>query len=81
MGFPGSAVVNYPPAYAGYAGEARAARSIPGWEDALEQERETHSSILAWKLLWTLVGYIPWGHKESDMTEHPQTMVTIEARI
>ena len=26
----------------------------------------THSSILAWKIL---VGYSPWGHKESDMTE------------
>ena len=23
-----------------------------GWEDALEQEMATHSSILAWKILW-----------------------------
>ena len=31
----------------------------------------THSSILVWKIPWTesLVGYSPWGHKESDMTE------------
>ena len=32
----------------------------------------THSSILAWKIPWTLrsmVSYGPWGHKESDMTE------------
>ena len=32
----------------------------------------THSNILAWKIPWTersLVGYSPWGHKESDMTE------------
>ena len=31
----------------------------------------THSSILAWNIRWTeeLVGYSPWGHKESDMTE------------
>ena len=31
----------------------------------------THSSTLAWKIPWTeeLVGYSPWGHKESDMTE------------
>ena len=31
----------------------------------LEKEMATHSSILA----WSLVGYSPWGHKESDMTE------------
>ena len=24
-----------------------------GWEDPLEKERETHSSILAWKILRT----------------------------
>jgi len=23
-----------------------------GWEDALEKEMATHSSILAWKILW-----------------------------
>ena len=23
-----------------------------GWEDALEEERETHSSILAWEIPW-----------------------------
>ena len=32
-----------------------------------------HSSILAWRIPWTgesgLVGYSPWGYKESDMTE------------
>ena len=30
-----------------------------------------HSSILAWRILWTeeLGGYSPWGHKESDTTE------------
>ena len=25
----------------------------PGWEDPLEEEMATHSSILAWKMLWT----------------------------
>ena len=25
----------------------------PGWEDPLEQEMATHSSILAWKIPWT----------------------------
>ena len=24
-----------------------------GWEDPLEKEMETHSSILAWEILWT----------------------------
>ena len=41
------------------------------WEDLLEKEMATHSSILAWKIPWrkSLVGYSPWGHKESDRTE------------
>ena len=36
----------------------------------------TQSSILAWKIPWTvqwhLAGYSPWGRKESDTTEHAQ---------
>ena len=24
-----------------------------GWEDPLEQEMATHSSVLAWRILWT----------------------------
>ena len=32
-----------------------------GWEDPLEKEKATHSTILAWR--------IPWGRKESDTTE------------
>ena len=41
-----------------------------GWEDPLEKEMATHSSILTWKSHgWrTLSGYRPWGFKESDMT-------------
>ena len=31
-----------------------------GWEDSLEKGKATHSSILAWRILWTS----PWGHKE-----------------
>ena len=27
--------------------------SIPGWEDSLEKEMATHSSILAWEMSWT----------------------------
>ena len=42
-----------------------------GQEDPLEKEMATHSSTLAWKTPWTEepVGYSPWGHKESDLTE------------
>ena len=41
-----------------------------GQEDPLEKEMATHCSILAWKILWTgeMVGYGPWGCKESDTT-------------
>ena len=34
-----------------------------GWEDPLEKEMETHSSILAWEIPWT---------GEPDTTEHAQ---------
>ena len=42
-----------------------------GREDPLEKEMAIHSSTIAWKIPWTgsLVGYSPWVHKESDMTE------------
>ena len=36
-----------------------------GWEDPLENGMATHSSILAWEILWTEqpAGYSPLGHK------------------
>ena len=37
-----------------------------GWEDPLEKEKATHSSILAERIPWTVY---PWGRKESDTTE------------
>ena len=42
-----------------------------GWEDLLEEEMATHSSILAWEIPGqrSLVGYSPRGSKESDTTE------------
>ena len=36
-----------------------------GWKDPLEKGKATHSSVLAWRILWRN----PWGHKESDTTE------------
>ena len=65
--FSGGSVVKNLPANAGDTG------SSLDWEDPLEKEMATHSSILAWKIPWTercLAGYSPWGRKESDMTEH-----------
>ena len=35
-----------------------------GWEDPLEKGTATHSSILAWRIPWT----VSWGRKELDMT-------------
>ena len=42
-----------------------------GWEDLLEKEMATHSSILAWRIPWTeeLGGLQSTGRKESDTTE------------
>ena len=40
-----------------------------GWEDPLEKEMAIHSSTIALKIPWSLVGYSPWGRKESDTTE------------
>ena len=43
-----------------------------GQDDPLEEGMATHSSILSWRIPWTEepAGYNPWGHNESDTTEH-----------
>ena len=43
LGFPGSSVGKESACNAGHPG------SIPGWEDPLEKEMATHSSILVWQ--------------------------------
>ena len=42
-----------------------------GWEEPLEKEMATYSSILDWKISWTeeLRGLQSMGHKESGTTE------------
>ena len=43
-----------------------------GWDDSLEEEMATHSSILAWRIAWTEEpddDSNPWAHKELNMTE------------
>ena len=49
MGFSGSSAVNNPPSY------KMQELWVPslGWEDPLEEEMATHSSILAWEIPWT----------------------------
>ena len=37
-----------------------------GWKDPLEKGKATHSSVLAWRILWTIWSL---GPKESDTTE------------
>ena len=60
-----SLVVKNPPANAG---DIRDGVPSLGWVDPLEEGMATHSSILAWRILWTeepgglqrsLVGYSP----------------------
>ena len=47
MGFPGGSVVKNPPAM-------QETQVWPlGWEDPLEKEMATHSSILVWEIPWT----------------------------
>ena len=42
---------------------------LVGWEDPLEKEMATHSSILSWKISWTEEpGGLVYGVTELDMT-------------
>ena len=63
MGILGGSVVKNPPA------TLETVQSL-GQEDPLKKEMALHSSILAWEIPWTqeLLGYSPWGGKETEMT-------------
>ena len=52
------------------------ARSL-SWEDPLEKEMATHSSILAWRISWTeeLGGLQSMGCKELDTTEQLHSLI------
>ena len=47
LGFPGGSVGKNPPAM-----QETWVQSL-GWDDTLEEEMATHSSILAWRIPWT----------------------------
>ena len=42
-----------------------------GWEDPLEKGMHTHSSILAWRILWTEEPgrQLSMGHKQMDKSD------------
>ena len=63
-GTPGDTVLKSLPAHVGDQGLSSA------WGGAPEKEMATRSSFLAWTIPWmrSLVGYSPWGGKESDTT-------------
>ena len=42
------------------------------WEDPLEKGKATHSSILAWRIPWTV--YRPWGTELVDWEEEKQKL-------
>ena len=48
-----------------------------GWEDPLEEEMATHSSILALRIYGqrSLAGCSPYGCKELDVTEHTHMLM------
>ena len=54
-----------------------------GWEDPLEKEMATHSSILAWRIPWTeeLDGLQSTGHKELDTTERLHYMINLMQKL
>ena len=63
QGFPGSSMVKNPSAM-----HETQVQSL-GWEGLLEEDMETHSSILGWRNPWTKEpdGLQFMGRKESDM--------------
>ena len=50
-----------------------------GWENSLEEEMATHSSILAWEIPGqrTLAGYSLWSCKEFKTTERLRLLFSL----
>ena len=62
VGFPGGSAGKEPACNVGDLGSIPALGTAPG------EGKGCHSSILAWRIPWTIQGG-PWGRKESDTTE------------
>ena len=52
-----------------------------GGEDALEEGRATHCSVLAWRISRAEepAGYSPWGRREPDTPERKRTVLGLPA--
>ena len=52
-----------------------------GWEDPLEKRKATHSSILAWRMPWTIVhGVAKSQTRLSDALAHSLSLSRVESR-
>ena len=49
-----------------------------GWENPLEKGKATHSSVLAWRIPWTVQ---LWGLKESGRTEQIPCSLSMSENI
>ena len=67
MGFPGGSVVKNPPANAGDAGSIPGSGRSPGGGNGNPLQYSCLENSHGQR---SLVGYSPWGHKESDSTGH-----------
>ena len=65
MGFLSGSVIKNPSVNAE---DGKTQVQSPGWEDPLEEERATQSSILVQRQR-SLAVYSLWGHKEPDTTD------------
>ena len=64
------------------AGDAGDLGSVLGWEDLLEEEMATHSSILAWGIPWTEEpGWLQSMGPQRDTTERLTLSSSLSTRI
>ena len=86
--FLGREGIGYPLQYSWASLVAQLVRNLPavqetwvqslGWEDPLEKGKATHSSILRWRIPWTI--YSSWGCKESDTSEPLSLRFTLKLK-
>ena len=75
MGFPGRSVVKNLPAM-----QEMWVRSL-GWEDPLEMEITTHSSIIAWEISWTeKMNWLQSMELQKSQTQHSDVTLDFHFR-